>query len=46
MNAAGFVSNSACVERASTALSCDCVTAIATSFSDCPARTVYWLPAA
>ncbi len=41
MNAFGFVSNSARDARTSVARSCDCVTAIATSFSDCPGRTVY-----
>jgi hypothetical protein len=41
MKAFGFASNNACDARASVALSCDCVTAIATSFNDCPGRTVY-----
>jgi hypothetical protein len=40
MKAFGFASKSAREARASVALSCDCVTAIATSFSDCPGRTV------
>lgn len=41
MNAFGFASNNACDARASVPLSCDCVTAIATSFNDCPGFTVY-----
>lgn len=41
MNAPGFASNRARVARASVARSCDCVTSIATSLSDCPGRTVY-----
>jgi hypothetical protein len=40
MKALGFASNNAREARASVARSCDCVTAIATSFSDCPGRTV------
>lgn len=40
MNAFGFASNSARDARASVARSCDCVTAIATSFNDCPGFTV------
>jgi hypothetical protein len=46
MKAFGFASNNACDARASVARSCDCVTAIATSFNDCPGFTVYWPPAA
>jgi hypothetical protein len=45
MNAFGFASNSARAARASVARSCDCVTATATSFNDCPGRTVYRDPA-
>jgi hypothetical protein len=40
MKALGFASNNAREARARVARSCDCVTAIATSFSDCPGRTV------
>jgi hypothetical protein len=36
INAFGFASNKAFEARASVARSCDCVAAIATSFSDCP----------
>jgi hypothetical protein len=45
INAFGFASNNAFAARASVPRSCDCVAAIARSLSDCPGRTVYWLPA-
>jgi hypothetical protein len=46
LKAPGFASNNARVARASVARSRDWVTAIATSFNDCPGFTVYWPPAA
>ena len=43
MNEEGFASKIAFDARDNTARSCDCVTAMATSFSDCPGFTVTWV---
>jgi hypothetical protein len=45
MKADGFASKIAFDARDNTARSCDCVTAIATSLSDCPGLTVNWVAA-
>ncbi|GLU32276.1 hypothetical protein Busp01_21180 [Trinickia caryophylli] len=45
MKADGLASKIALAARASTAFSCDCVMAIATSFRDCPGFTVYCVAA-